>query len=472
MTHPRIIQGGMGVGVSNWRLAKAVSSSGELGVVSGTALSTVLVRRLQLGDKEGDVRRALAAFPHQETAQELISRYWVEGGIAADASFKLTPMPSLTPPAVLDRMTAAACFVEVFLAKEGHSGVIGMNLLEKIQAPTLASLYGAMLAGVDYILMGAGIPRAIPGVLDAFAAGRGSELRLDVEGALADETFVQTFDPVALGWPSVPLKRPLFLAIISSATLALTLAKKASGRVDGFVVEGEPAGGHNAPPRGKMELDALGQPIYGPKDVADLVKIRELGLPFWLAGKYATPGRFGEALEAGATGVQVGTAFAFCRESGISKDLVQQVFASNGSIGVFTDPRASPTGFPFKVAQIPGTLSQAEVYAERERVCDLGYLRRAYRKDDGSVGYRCPAEPVADFLAKGGLSEEIEGRKCLCNGLMATLELGQRRADGNEIPIVTAGNDIEAIQRYLGVGAGDYGAADVVRFIRGYVAAT
>lgn len=35
---PKIIQGGMGVGVSNWRLANAVSKLGQLGVVSGTAL--------------------------------------------------------------------------------------------------------------------------------------------------------------------------------------------------------------------------------------------------------------------------------------------------------------------------------------------------------------------------------------------------------------------------------------------------
>ena len=30
-------------------------------------------------------------------------------------------------------------------------------------------LYGAMLAGVDYVLMGAGIPRTIPGILDSLA---------------------------------------------------------------------------------------------------------------------------------------------------------------------------------------------------------------------------------------------------------------------------------------------------------------
>ena len=60
---PKIIQGGMGVGVSNWRLARAVSRLGQLGVVSGTALDQILVRRLQEGDPRGDVRRSLARFP-------------------------------------------------------------------------------------------------------------------------------------------------------------------------------------------------------------------------------------------------------------------------------------------------------------------------------------------------------------------------------------------------------------------------
>jgi len=47
---PWLIQGGMGVGVSGWRLARAVARTGQLGVVSGTALDTLLIRVLQSGD--------------------------------------------------------------------------------------------------------------------------------------------------------------------------------------------------------------------------------------------------------------------------------------------------------------------------------------------------------------------------------------------------------------------------------------
>ena len=57
---PPIIQGGMGVAISDWRLARAVSLRGQLGVVSGTAIETVVVRRLQDGDIGGHMRRAIA----------------------------------------------------------------------------------------------------------------------------------------------------------------------------------------------------------------------------------------------------------------------------------------------------------------------------------------------------------------------------------------------------------------------------
>jgi len=48
-------------------------------------------------------------------------------------------------------MTVAGAFVDVCLAKEGHHGVVGINVLEKIQMPTLSTLYGALLADVDYV---------------------------------------------------------------------------------------------------------------------------------------------------------------------------------------------------------------------------------------------------------------------------------------------------------------------------------
>lgn len=474
MKHPVIIQGGMGIAVSDWRLARAVSRLGELGVVSGTALGMALARRLQRGDAEGHLRRALRHFPIAGVAERVLATYFVEGGKPAGTPFRPTPMPSVQPGAASTELTVAASFVEVFLAKEGHSGPVGINLLEKIQFPTLPALFGAMLAKVDYVLMGAGIPRAIPGVLDRLAAGQPAELKIDVDGAQAGEAWFSHFDPAAFcGSVSMALRRPFFLAIVASATLAMTLAKKSTGRVDGFVVEGEVAGGHNAPPRGALLLSPAGEPVYGPRDVPDIHKIREIGLPFWLAGSYARPEKLAEALSLGAAGIQTGTAFAFCNESGIDPALKAAVLrASRGQTArVFTDPLASPTSFPFKVVDVPGSLSDSDVYLRRERICDLGYLRQAYRKPDGSLGYRCAAEPVEDFVRKGGDPADTVGRKCLCNGLAATVGLAQIREGLPEPAIVTAGNELTDLARLVPAGQESYHAADVITYLRAGLAA-
>ncbi len=459
----------MGVAVSGWRLAGTVSRLGQLGVVSGTALAVVLARALQLGDPGGELRHALSRFPYPDMAARVLDAWFIPGGKPASAPFKLTPMPTLNPSRSLLDLTVIANFVEVFLARVGHQGQVGINFLEKIQLPTLPSLYGAMLAGVDYVLMGAGIPRYIPGAIDALARGETARIRIDVEGAAPEEEHFSSFDPAEFcGGRPPALNRPFFLAIVSSATLAMTLAKKANGRVDGFVVEGPTAGGHNAPPRGPLQLTATGEPLYGSRDQAELNKIEALGLPFWLAGGYGRPGGLAKALELGAAGIQVGTPFAFSEESGISPEIKRQAIALSRAekASVFTDPLASPTGFPFKIAQLDDTLSDTAQYKARTRICDLGYLRHLYRKQDGSVGYRCPAEPVEDFVLKGGDISATTGRKCVCNGLPATVGMAQVRQDGaEELPLVTAGDDVALIASFLSPGADTYSAADVLRIL-------
>jgi nitronate monooxygenase len=271
---PRIIQGGMGVAVSSWRLARAVALRGQLGVVSGTGIDTIVARRLQMGDPGGHLRAAFDAFPVPAIARRVWERHYVEGGKTRGAAYKSKAVPTLKMPKALLDLIVLSNFAEVHLAKTGHNGKVGINLLEKVQLPNLATLYGAMLAGVDYVLMGAGIPRSIPAVLDHFAAGEPAELPLDVAGALPGEKFVSRFDPRSfLGDAVRPLQRPQFLAIISSSTLALTLVRKSNGRVDGFVVEGPSAGGHNAPPRGAKVLDDKGEPVYGPRDAPELEQI-------------------------------------------------------------------------------------------------------------------------------------------------------------------------------------------------------
>ncbi|NUW39423.1 nitronate monooxygenase [Nonomuraea rhodomycinica] len=464
---PVVIQGGMGVGVSGWRLARAVARTGQLGVVSGTALDVTLARRLQLGDPGGHLRRALACFPEPAIAGRVLGRYFVPGGIAPGTPYRPVPRLGLRPSRARDELAVVANFAEVFLAKQGHDGPIGVNYLEKIQLATPAAVFGAMLAGADYVLMGAGIPTEIPHLLDEFAAHRPAEIAVTVAGA-GDDRHTVGLDPGALlPRPAEPWRRPKLLAIVSSHVLAAYLARSPRTRPDGFVVETPVAGGHSAPPRGRPLLDAAGEPVYGPRDEADLGKMSALGLPFWLAGGYGGPGGLARALAAGATGVQVGSAFALCRESGFDDALRRRLLraASAGTLEVRNDPRASPTGFPFKVARMPGTLSEPEVHERRPRLCDLGYLRTPYVRPGGAIGYRCPAEPVEAYVRKGGTVGEAEGRQCLCNGLTAAIGLPQHRADGyREAALLTLGQDIAFLQGL----PEDHSAADVVhRILRG-----
>jgi NAD(P)H-dependent flavin oxidoreductase YrpB (nitropropane dioxygenase family) len=503
---PAVIQGGMGVGVSGWRLARAVSRAGQLGVVSGVALDTVLARRLERGDPGGHARRALARLPLPGVAARILHRYFVPDGIKPGTPFRPVPRIGLRPSAARTELTVAGNFVEVWLAKEDHDGLVGVNYLEKIQMATAPAAYGAMLAGVDYLLVGAGIPGQIPALLDALAANQTAELSVTVEASEGrQEAETMRFDPVAAFGPGVPWpRRPKLLAIVSSAVLAAYLARSPATRPDGYVLETAEAGGHSAPPRGKMQLDERGEPVYGPRDGVDVAKVRSLGLPFWLAGGHADPQALTAARAAvracgvdvakvrslglpfwlagghadpqaltaaraaGAVGVQVGSAFALCQESDMDPDLKRALIerALDGALDVRSDPIASPTGFPFKTASMPGTLTDEAVFADRPRRCDLGYLRTAYRTARGGVGYRCPAEPVADYVAKGGDEADTVGRRCLCNALTSTIGYGQTRADGYREPaLVTIGKDLGFLRRLLRPGVDGYHAADVVDYL-------
>jgi len=441
----------MGIAVSSWQLAREVSLRGQLGVLSGTALDGVLARTLQDGDPGGHRRRALASFPSPAIAQRILDTYFIEGGRAAGQAYRPHPTLTISPSKDAIELSLAGNFTEVWLAKEGHSGIVGINFLEKIQTATLSAALGAMLADVDYVIMGAGVPREIPRMLTEFAGGRPAHLTIDVHGSTKE--YRATLDPLTyLGADLPTLNRPRFLAIVSAHILAAYLNKDPEIRPDGFIVEGPTAGGHSAPPRGKMTLDEAGEPIYGPKDDADLAKMVPLGVPFWLAGAYGTPERIAEALAAGAAGVQIGTVFAFAAESGLTQELRSQLLdqLGAGTLVVRNDPRASPTGFPFKVAELPGTLAKSDVYQARQRICDLGYLRAPAEREDGSLTYRCASEPTHMFLRKGGAEEEAAGRVCLCNCLMANVGLGQLRAGGyTEDVAVTLGQDLDGPQRLL-----------------------
>ena len=465
---PTIIQGGMGIAVSSAQLAKEVSKAGHLGVISGTAIDSVVARRLQDGDIDGSIRRAMAHFPNQDVIKGIMDRYFIEGGRDQSKPYIDVPKLTLKPVQHAIDILVVASFVEVWLAKEGHDGLIGMNLLEKIQMCIPAQLYGAMLADVDYILIGAGIPAQIPNLLNQLALGKPVAMTVDVADTKTKH-FIQ-FDPGCIEGISYPIRRPQFLAIVSSHALVAYLNKDEITKPDGYVIEGHVAGGHNAPPRNRKSVDEEGNPVYTEQDEPDLTKIKNSGSPFWMAGGFANAAKVKEAIEAGAQGVQVGSLFALADESGFTAELKQEVIdaLTSEQLTVKTDGSASPTGFPFKVAVLPKSLSDDDAYEKRNRICDLGYLRTPFERENGGIGYRCPSEPLKTYEFKKGNVEEALHSQCLCNALMSNIGLGQLRPDGRrELPLITLGSDLDGPTTLAKKHPQGWKAKDVIDFLLG-----
>lgn len=501
----RLIQGGMGVYVSNWRLARAVAIEKPgitAGTVSGTGLDVVYVRLLQLGDPGGYIRRSLSAFDHQfniNIGQKIIDRYFIEGGKSPTSRYKYSPVQvvqmmdggDVIPPQSQDdkpvllqmdketvELVIATAFAEVWLAKNEHNGNIFINLMKKVEIPLIFAMYGAMLAGVDGIVVGAGNPEGLPAVCSKLANHEAVTFDLPVLYREAGEKFQLHFDPKSVAdgnLTNTPLRKPAFLAIVSHENLVNALAQSATRAPDGFIIEHHTAGGHNAGPQGPMKIDEIGQPVYGVLDEPDLEAIRNAGLPFWLAGGYGSREKLMMAMKAGAQGVQVGSSFALAEESGIKPTYRSAIFDelkkdADESSMIFTS-QFSPTGFPFKVVQLADTLSEETVYQSRRRVCDIGLLQQRGISKPGEDGvrrmfHRCPAATEADFIKKRGLPQNSTGKRCLCNGLLAAVGLGQGGIHNGEMmeepAIVTLGNHLEGIRKFSRNGQYSYWAQDVV----------
>lgn len=451
---PKIIQGGMGVNISNWQLAKIIALlSSQLGTFSGVALERVMTRQLQIGGVQAlDIVSILrnSQIPEiQEMGERIIKKYWMKPEQG-------TPVFSINPSRQLIELTICANYAFASLAKKDHSNYISVNYLEKIAMPHLFAIYGAMLAGIDFITMGAGIPDQIPAVINAYLEGRTATYKIPVIGSNDCEV---SFNPESFfGRKIVLTKKPGFIPIIASNVLAIVLKKRLAGEIYGFVIEEPTAGGHNAPPRNKVD--------YGVKDIVDYKKIAELGLPFWIGGSYASPEKLQWALSVGASGIQAGSIFALSNDSGIDSKIRQKILKDgfNKILKVRTDMRISPTGFPFKVVELEGTIAQNTVYGNRKRVCDQGALVSLYRRPDGSIGYRCASEPVEIFVKKGGKIEDTIDRGCVCNGLITTA--GLRQADETHEPaIVTLGDDTSFLSHLMRDENGSYTADDAINYL-------
>ncbi len=432
---PRLIQAGMGVQVSCARLANATARLGALGVVSGVGLRHIVVEQVRAGD---EIAISLAqTFPIKRYVEDLLS--YARGG----SRFHLEPPMDLPDPvrgALARRLSVIGAYVEVLRAKSGHRGRVGVNVMWKCALTVLPTIYGAMLGGVDALLCGAGVPMELPDIVTNLRAGNAVEY----EALTGTGTHVLLEAPGDEG--AALLARhpaPHMIPILSNFAFPKRILDIWNRDMEGarpfaFVLENHRAGGHNAPPRNRVS--------FGDPDEIDAYfdKVLAMGVPVYVAGALDEGGSRNDYLRwlaRGAYGVQIGSRFALCRESGMRDDLKQQVVDRNHTkeTTVLTDNVLSPTGYPFKVVPLEGTLADPTVYEARKRICNRAYLVTSTwdTRPDGTrrERYICPAMPEKQYRTLGGDVADLTGRVCLCNALLSTAGL----YTDVEPPIITLG---------------------------------
>jgi NAD(P)H-dependent flavin oxidoreductase YrpB (nitropropane dioxygenase family) len=439
---PRLIQGGMGVRISSAKLANATSRLGALGVVSSVGLRHIIINEVREGIQETiDIVRT---FPVAKYVEEILE--FAPGG---KKNRQPTPLddPNPVKSELPKRLSTICAFVEVSRAKKGHSGVVGINVMWKCALTVLPSIYGAMLAGVDVLLCGAGVPMELPDIVRKVRDNQDLEYKplhgTDTHVQLSiseDQTagFLQRFH--------IPHLIPILSNFAFPKRILDIWEREMNGaKPFAFVLENHQAGGHNAPPRNKQSFSEL--------DDIDTYfeKVRALGTPCYVAGAGSSREDFLKWLDRGAYGLQIGSRFALCSDSGMRDDLRQEVISRNVRLNgdVITSARFSSTGYPFKYVPIAGTLSEEDVYNSRKRICNKGYLLKSHFEtlDDGSVKetYVCPGMPEKQYVKLGGDVEDTVGRGCLCNALFSTAGLGEL----NEPAIVTLGAEGSSVVKNM-----------------------
>jgi NAD(P)H-dependent flavin oxidoreductase YrpB (nitropropane dioxygenase family) len=335
-------------------------------------------------------------------------------------------------------------------AKRGHEGKIGINVMWKCALTVLPTIYGAMLAGVDAFLCGAGVPMELPDIVRRMRAGEELEYS-PLTGTNTHVALEIAPDDTASLLQSKPA--PHMMPILSNFAFAKRLLDVWNKEYDGarpfaFVLENYTAGGHNAPPRNKSD--------FTEQDDIDSYfdKVQALGVPVYVAGDFPNGGNR-EDFEAwrarGAYGLQVGSRFALCSDSGMRDDLRAQIIERNrnGTLQVQTSPQFSPTGYPIKYVPLQGTLSERENYEARRRICNRKYLTHSHfeTQPDGMIKetYICSAMPPEEYERLGGDARDTDNRVCLCNALLSTAGF----YTDDESPMVTLGVSGERVKEHL-----------------------
>jgi len=335
-----IIQGGMGVGVSLHPLASAVALEGGMGIVSSACLDRLVSKRT--GKKFN---------------------------------------------------TYQAAFEEVSLSKAA-GGFAGINIMGALVHDFNDSVRGALDAGADAIISGAGLPLTLPAIQ--------------------------------------PPGDTALIPIVSSTRALDIICKKwekLGYRPDAVVLEGPLAGGHLGFKMDQIELESntLERLLPPVKELA----IKYGDFPVIVAGGIYTHEDIIKFMKMGADGVQMGTRFLATEESSATSAYKNAVInAGADDIIVAHDP-GSPCGLPFRV------IKQSPMYVsalKRLRLpkCDKGYV--LLKDSDGNFTV-CPAK------------ESNEHHFCICNGLLSSAGYNPDK----EEPLYTVGTNAARVDRIVSV---------------------
>lgn len=335
-----IIQGGMGVGVSLHPLASAVAHEGGLGILSSACLDRLVSKR------EGRKYNAYEA-----------------------------------------------ARIEVSLAKS-KGGFAGINIMCALAKDYSDSVKGAIDAGADAIISGAGLPLGLPLIQDP--------------------------------------KDTALIPIVSSARALDLICKrweKIGYRPDAVVLEGPLAGGHVGFKMDQIDnpdnrLETLLPPV---KDIA----IKHGGFPVIVAGGIYDHEDIVRFMKMGADGVQMGTRFLATEESSATPMYKQAVVdASESDILLASDP-GSPCGMPFRIIK-QSPMYVSAIQKSRPPKCDKGYVLLKDKEEKYTV---CPAK------------ESNEHHFCICNGLLSSAGYNPDK----EEPLYTVGTNASRVNKILSV---------------------
>ncbi|MEW6054372.1 MAG: nitronate monooxygenase [Nitrospirota bacterium] len=335
-----IIQGGMGIGVSLSPLASAVAKEGGVGIISSAALDRLVSQRK--GRK--------------------VNSY-------------------------------EAAYEEVSLSK-ASGGFTGINIMIALARDYEDSVRGALDAGADFIISGAGLPLGLPAIQDP--------------------------------------KDTALIPIVSSARALELICKKWEKlryRPDAVVLEGPLAGGHLGFKGDQIDLDSNKLENLLPPVLDTARKYGDF--PVIVAGGIYTNADIVQFLDMGARGVQMGTRFLVTEESSATREYKQAVLdVQKEDIIIAIDP-GSPCGLPFRV------IRQSPMYVIAQKKlripkCDKGYV---LVKDQEGKFTNC--------LAK----YSNEHHFCICNGLLSSAGYNPDK----EAPLYTVGTNAYRINAILSV---------------------